>query len=148
MSALQAQLQPEVDALVHRSRMEVVDQVRAQATQLATQRVDGDVEAVVEATLDEIFGLGPLEPLLRDPAHHTIVIEGAQVFVQDGPVAWTFRDEAHARSVVGRILAAVGMELDDALDGSAAGVTATMLDGSTVAVRLDGAVMRAEITRP
>ena len=145
ISALQAALEPEVEALAgSATRQEVVDRIRTQATRLARQRVEGDVSTVVEATLDEIFGLGPLEPVLRDPDNHTIRIDDAEVQANGQPVERGFRDAAHARSMLDRILAAVGLELD----ASPEGVFATMIDGSTVRARLDGGVLRVDIRRP
>lgn len=63
---------------------------------------------VVRATLDEIFGLGELDPLLSDSRFRSPRILGAQLFAEGEQVQRGFRDEAHARRVIGRILAAVG----------------------------------------
>jgi pilus assembly protein CpaF len=145
ISALREALEPEAESLVASvPRVEVVDRIRAQATAMAKARLEGDVSEVVEATLDEIFGLGPLEPLLRDPQIRTLRLEGADLYAEGERVARGFRDEAHAHTVINRILAAVDKTLNDGPDG----VAATMLDGSTVRARLDGGRLRVDITRP
>lgn len=142
ISALTEALAPEAEALAQTvDRDQVVDHIRAQATSLASQRLDQDVADVVEATLDEIFGLGPLEPLLRDSSNHAIRIEGADVYAE-GEQVRGFRDAAHARRVVERILGSVGATLDSRR------VEVTMMDGSSVRASLDGDVLTVDIVRP
>ena len=142
ISALQEALEPAAHALAATTDPEsVVDAIRQQATTLASQRTTGDVASLVEATLDEIFGLGPLEPVLRDPAVRVIRIEGAQVFGQDEPVRG-LRDVAHAQSVLSRILAAVGRSFDDGP------VEVEMLDGSRLEARLVDGAPQAVLHRP
>ena len=144
VSELQRTLQPEAEALEGTSsRREVVDQIRTRATALAQQRTEGDVATVVEAALDEIFGLGPLEPLLRDPVYHNIRVDGVDLYAEGKQAPIGFRDAAHARSVIDRIMAAAGKDLG----ASPEEVFATMVDGSTVRARLDGDVVKAEIVR-
>ncbi len=145
VSALQQALQPELASLADAvPRGEIVDRLRARATQLAQQRVEGDVEPVVEATLDEIFGLGPLEPVLRDRDNRTLRIDGADLYADGEPVARGFRDAEHARRLIDRILTSVGEDLD----ASPGGVHATMIDGSTLHARIEGSVLKVDITRP
>jgi pilus assembly protein CpaF len=141
---LQEALQPEAEALSSSDRHEVVDHIRARAVELAQQRAQGDVAPVVEATLDEIFGLGPLEPLLRDPANRTIRLDGIHLSADGEAVDWGFRDDAHARSVIDRILASVGEDLAT----TSGDVRVTMMDGSTVLARLVGPSLQVRITRP
>jgi hypothetical protein len=141
--ALQEALQPELGAITG-DRGQVVERVRARATELALERRAGDVGPVVEAALDEIFGLGPLEPLLRDRAVRRIRVEGAALYADGERVVWGFRDEDHARSLIDRILRAVGQDLA----ASPGGVSATMVDGSTLRARLDGPGLRVDIARP
>ena len=101
----------------------------------------------VNRVLDEILGLGPLEPLLRDKENREIRIRGphdVQV-VRDGatgPAPVAFADVAHLERVFGRIFRAVK------LDPAAGRQQTTMMDGSTlVAERIDGA-LHATIVRP
>ncbi|MEO0605335.1 MAG: hypothetical protein AAF211_28150 [Myxococcota bacterium] len=141
---LQQALQPEAEALRDATpATEVVDHIRSKATVLAQERLEGDVTPIVEATLDEIFGLGPLEPVLRDADVTTIRIEDAVLFANGERAPRAFRDAGHARQVVGRILAAVGRELPS----STRAVDATMMDGSRVRAWLEGAELRVEIRR-
>ena len=145
ISALTEVLQPEAESLAGSvDRIQVVDRIREQATALAQERLEGDVTEVVEATLDEIFGLGALEPLLRDSSIHSLRIVGAELFAEGEQVERGFRDEAHARQVIGRILAAVGMDLGHAGEG----VNATMMDGSEVRARVVDSVLSVDIIRP
>lgn len=141
---LQQALAPEAEALGDSTpATEVVDRIRSKATMLARERLEGDVAPIVEAALDEIFGLGPLEPLLRDPDISTIRIEDAVLFANGERSPRGFRDVAHATQVVGRILAAAGRDLAS----SPQGVDATMMDGSRVQARLDGTVLHVDIRR-
>jgi len=145
ISALQEALESEAQALAAADtpREEVVDRIRAQATSLAQERLEGDVSTVVDGALDEIFGLGPLEPVLRDREVHTIRIDGADLFGNGEPLARGFRDDDHARRVIDRILAAVGQDLAASPDG----VKATMMDGSTLQAHLDGDRLHVSIRR-
>ena len=144
ISAMTEVLQSETQSLAESmDSNQVVERIRERATALAQERLEGDVTEVVEATLDEIFGLGALEPLLRDSSIHSLRIVGAELFAEGEQVERGFRDEAHARQVISRILAAVGMDLSQAADG----VNATMMDGSTVRARFDGSVLSADIIR-
>jgi pilus assembly protein CpaF len=67
-----------------------------------------DRERLVNEVLDETFGLGPLEPLLRDPHVTDILVNGAKtVYVErtggwSGPVV--FNDEKHLLQIVQRIV--------------------------------------------
>ncbi len=90
-------------------------------------------EALVEQVLHEIFGLGPLEPLLRDPSVSDILVNtGRQVFVErNGRLERTgirFKDDKHLMQVIDRIVAAVGRRIDD----SSPMVDARLADGSRV----------------
>ncbi|MGH7543972.1 MAG: CpaF family protein, partial [Gemmatimonadota bacterium] len=90
-------------------------------------------EALVEQVLHEIFGLGPLEPLLRDPSVSDILVNtGRQVFVErNGRLERTgirFKDDKHLMQVIDRIVAAVGRRIDD----SSPMVDARLTDGSRV----------------
>ncbi len=144
ISALQEALEPEALSLASTTpREDVVHQIRARATALARERLDGEVEGVVEAALDEIFGLGPLEPLLTDGEVRTIRCVGSELFANGEAVARGFRDDDHARRVFDRILASVGKDLA----ASPEGVRVTMLDGSLVEARHDASGLVVDITR-
>jgi pilus assembly protein CpaF len=90
-------------------------------------------ERVVEEIQDEVFGLGPLEPLLKDHTISDIMVNGFDnVYVERaGRVVETnirFRDQAHLRLIIDRIVSNVGRRLDD----SSPIVDARLNDGSRV----------------
>ncbi len=77
-----------------------------------------DRERLVEEILNETMGLGPLEPLLRDPSITEIMINGPrQVFIErKGKVHESdvrFKDDAHLLQVIDRIVSAVGRRVDE-----------------------------------
>ena len=104
-------------------------------------------EDLVEQILDEIFGLGPLEPLLKDAEVADILVNTYdEVFVERfGKLETTdirFKDERHLMQVIDRIVSAVGRRIDD----SSPMVDARLADGSRVNViipplAIDGAHM-------
>lgn len=143
---LRRELEPEVHVvrLEGVERLALVERIRVRATELAEQRGTSDVGLVVEATLDELFGLGPLEPVLRDRAVRVIRVEGAELYADDAPVAWGFRDAAQARATIERILGAVGQTFD----ASTPELTAQLVDGSVMRASLDGGTVRVRIVRP
>ncbi len=90
-------------------------------------------EALVEEVLNEIFGLGPLEPLLQDPTVSDILVNTyRQVFIErGGRIVRTevrFKDNKHLLQVIDRIVSAVGRRIDD----SSPMVDARLADGSRV----------------
>jgi pilus assembly protein CpaF len=90
-------------------------------------------EKVIEEILDEVFGLGPLEPLLKDPTISDIMVNGFDnVYVERaGRVVETnvrFKDQAHVRMIIERIVSAIGRRIDD----SSPIVDARLADGSRV----------------
>ena len=83
--------------------------------------------------VDEVFGLGPLEPLLRDPSISDILVNTYKhVFVERGgqleKVPATFQDDRHLLRVIDRIVSGVGRRIDD----SSPMVDARLADGSRV----------------
>jgi pilus assembly protein CpaF len=81
----------------------------------------------------ETFGLGPIEPLIRDPSVSDILVNGAQnVFVERrGKLEETnviFRDNAHLLQIIERIVSQVGRRVDE----SSPMVDARLADGSRV----------------
>jgi pilus assembly protein CpaF len=88
---------------------------------------------LVSLLVDDMMGLGPLEPLLADDAVTDIMVNGPrQVFVEKkGKLTLTpvrFRDNAHVMSVAGRIVSQVGRRIDEASPM----VDARLADGSRV----------------
>jgi pilus assembly protein CpaF len=83
--------------------------------------------------LDEVFGLGPLEPLLRDPEISDILVNNPnEVFVERRGLLEqlniSFRDERHLMQIIDRIVSAVGRRIDE----STPMVDARLADGSRV----------------
>jgi pilus assembly protein CpaF len=76
-------------------------------------------EALVARVAERSFGLGPLEPLLRDPAVDEVMVNGPDaVFVERSgrvePAGASFGSEAELRHVIERILAPLGRRVDEA----------------------------------
>src|SRR5687767_2079548 len=104
-------------------------------------------ETVQSDVLDELFGLGPLEFLLKDPAVSDILVNRANlVYVErEGRIEETdivFRDDKHLMQIIERIVSAVGRRIDE----SSPMVDARLQDGSRVNViipplALDGPAM-------
>ena len=90
-------------------------------------------EKIQADLLDEVFGLGPLEPLLRDPKISDILVNDKDhVFVEKGGllqrVDTTFRDDRHLLQIIDRIVSRVGRRVDE----SSPMVDARLQDGSRV----------------
>jgi pilus assembly protein CpaF len=90
-------------------------------------------ETVTVQVLDEIFGLGPLEPLMQDPEISDILVNTArQIYIErHGKLERTdvqFQDDRHLLQVIDRIVSAVGRRIDD----SSPMVDARLPDGSRV----------------
>ncbi|MCI2397962.1 CpaF family protein [Aliiroseovarius subalbicans] len=99
---------------------------------------------------DEVMGLGPLEPLLKDDTVNDILVNGPQqIFVErDGKLQLTditFKDERHLLRIIDKIVSAVGRRVDESnphvdarlADGSRfnAMVPPIAVDGSLVSIR-------------
>jgi pilus assembly protein CpaF len=83
--------------------------------------------------LDEVFGLGPLEPLLRDKKISDILVNDKDhIFVEKGGllqrVNTAFRDDRHLLQIIDRIVSRVGRRVDE----SSPMVDARLPDGSRV----------------
>ncbi len=92
-----------------------------------------DRDQVATEVLDEVFGLGPLEPLLHDPSINDILVNTFDtVYVERRGVIEktnvTFRDNAHLMHIIDKIVSAVGRRIDE----SSPMVDARLLDGSRV----------------
>jgi pilus assembly protein CpaF len=90
-------------------------------------------ERLSQEVLDEVFGLGPLEPLLADPSVSDILVNTHnRVYVErKGLLELTpvqFRDDAHLMSIIDRIVSAIGRRVDE----SSPMVDARLPDGSRV----------------
>jgi pilus assembly protein CpaF len=102
---------------------------------------------LIQEMVHEVLGLGPLEPLLADPTVADILVNThKQVFVERfGKLEATsvqFRDEAHLRKIIDKIVSRVGRRIDE----SSPMVDARLADGSRVnaiipPLAIDGACM-------
>jgi pilus assembly protein CpaF len=105
---------------------------------------------LVSVLLNEMLGLGPLEPLLADESITDIMVNGPnQVYIeQNGKLILTdvkFRDNAHLMNIATRIVTAVGRRVDETspicdarlADGSRVNVIAAPLaiDGASISIR-------------
>jgi Flp pilus assembly CpaF family ATPase len=68
--------------------------------------------------LNEVFGLGPLEPLMQDPDISDILINGAkEVYVERAGILEetkiVFKDDAHLMRVINKIVSAIGRRVDE-----------------------------------
>ena len=103
---------------------------------ISDQRVPlnySEQEKIQADLLDEVFGLGPLEPLLRDPKISDILVNGKdKVFIERGGLLQrteaSFRDDRHLMQVIDRIVSRVGRRVDE----SSPMVDARLPDGSRV----------------
>ncbi len=94
---------------------------------------DADRTSLIEVTINDILGLGPLEPLLQDNDISDILVNGAsEVWVERKGILHRtevhFRDEAHLLSIINRIVSRVGRRIDEASPM----VDARLPDGSRV----------------
>ncbi|RUO32106.1 pilus assembly protein CpaF [Aliidiomarina sedimenti] len=90
-----------------------------QQHQLSSSLTEEARNALEQRLLDDLIGLGPLEPLLRDPEVSEIMVNGpSQVYVerhgQLSPSEVAFADEDALRRVIERIVAGVGRRVDQA----------------------------------
>ena len=112
-------------------RQQVHDFVSEKTRQERMAINTAELDALVDEIVDEMVGLGPLEPLLKDPDINDILINGHQnCFVEKKgklqQVHIPFKDEAHLLRIINKIVAAVGRRVDE----SQPMVDARMLDGS------------------
>jgi pilus assembly protein CpaF len=109
-----------------------------------------ELQAFTEEILDEMTGLGPIEPLLKDPTVSDILINAhSSVYVERfGQIELTrvrFKDEAHLLRIVNKIVTAVGRRVDETspladarlADGSRINVAVRPIavDGPLVSIR-------------
>lgn len=96
-----------------------------------------ELDAFVDEVMDELTGLGPIEPFLKDPTVSDILINThehvyVERFGQLEAVPVRFKDEAHVLRIANKIVAAVGRRVDE----SQPMIDARLLDGSRVNVAI------------
>jgi pilus assembly protein CpaF len=140
-----------VKAAIHRKLIQKLDlerltesdreQVRREVSQILESLVMGEStpmtlqerERLSQEVLNEVFGLGPLEPLLTDPSISDILVNAhRQVYIERNgilePTPIQFRDNQHLMTIIDRIVSAVGRRVDE----SSPMVDARLPDGSRV----------------
>jgi len=110
-------------------------------------------DRVIEEILDEVFGLGPLEPLLKDTAITDILVNNyTKVYVERRGVlqrsSVQFKDDKHLLHIIEKMVAAAGRRIDEAnpivaarlADGSrvTAAIPPVTLDGPALSIRRFG----------
>ncbi len=152
-SGLHFKVYQELKSAVHRDLLNKVDlervavvrdeRTRAQAlaviqdlvANLQTPMSGRERERLSLEVLDEVFGLGPLEPLLQDPTISDILVNGHnQVYIERaGMLEETnirFKDNAHLMHIIDKIVSDIGRHVDE----SSPMVDARLADGSRVNV--------------
>jgi pilus assembly protein CpaF len=143
---LNEQIDPKVAVQLPRSELgrQLGDLVREAARKRHLLLSRSEQAAVVERVLDEMLGLGPLEPLLADDSVTDILVNGAkQVYVERGgrlePTEITFFDDSHVMNIALRIVNKIGRRLDESVPL----VDARLADGSRVNVIIPPLALKA-----
>src|SRR5215472_1064676 len=114
-------------------KAEVAEMVESLAAEENAPMTLTERERLSQEVLDEVFGLGPLEPLLKDHTISDILVNTSKnVYIERGGLLERtnvqFRDDLHLMSVIDRIVSAVGRRVDE----SSPMVDARLPDGSRV----------------
>ncbi|MDZ7346377.1 MAG: CpaF family protein, partial [candidate division KSB1 bacterium] len=115
---------------LHQQVREVIERLLAEEQDIGP---DINTNQLIEEVLNETFGLGPLEPLLKDPTISDILVNTSrQVYVERfgklEKVTVGFKDDAHLMYIIDRIVSSVGRHIDEASPM----VDARLPDGSRV----------------
>jgi pilus assembly protein CpaF len=115
------------------AREEVLLLIRNTVNSEAVPLSFAEREQLSREILDEIFGLGPLEPLLKDPTVSDILVNRYnRVYVERAgkiePTGLSFKDDSHLMQIIDRIVSRVGRRVDE----SSPMVDARLPDGSRV----------------
>ena len=118
-----------------RTRAQVLAVIQDLVANLKTPMSGRERERLALEVSDEVFGLGPLEPLLQDPTISDILVNGhKQVYVERAGMleetSIVFKDDAHLMHIIDKIVSAVGRRVDE----SSPMVDARLLDGSRINV--------------
>ncbi len=129
------------------ARDEVLILIRSSVNSEAVPLSFAEREQLSREILDEIFGLGPLEPLLKDPTISDILVNRFdRVYVERAGkleiTGLSFKDNQHLMQIIDRIVSRIGRRVDE----SSPMVDARLQDGSRVnaiipPLALDGACL-------
>jgi len=119
----------DIDAAGNELKSVIAQLINEQAVPLAQR----ERAQVADEVLHEVYGLGPIEPLMRDPEISDVLVNGARrVYVERfGKLELTpvvFRDDAHLLQIIDRIVSRIGRRVDE----SSPMVDARLPDGSRV----------------
>ena len=161
----------ELKSAIHRKRLGVInleqvanipkDRVRAEIGRVVERLLDEErlpmttakQNKIVEEVMDEVLGLGPLEPLLKEPTISDILVNGFnKVYVErQGKLSLSpvrFKDNGHLLHIIEKIVSLVGRRVDEAnpivdarlLDGSRVNaiISPLALDGPALSIRRFG----------
>ena len=130
-----------------RARSQIFSIIQELVTATNTPMSGMERERLSREVLDEVFGLGPLEPLLQDPTINDILVNThKRVYVERAGLLEVtnvrFKDDAHLMHIIDKIVSAVGRRVDE----SSPMVDARLMDGSRVNViipplAIDGPIM-------
>jgi pilus assembly protein CpaF len=136
-----------------RVRAEIRDVVERLLGEERVPMTTADQNKIIEEVLDEVLGLGPLEPLLKEPSISDILVCGFdKVYIERGGklslTAVRFKDNAHLLHIIDKIVSQVGRRIDEAqpivdarlLDGSRVNaiISPLALDGPALSIRRFG----------
>ena len=126
-----------LEALAILEQDRVMAEIRAAVTKLVEEEDTPlsllEKDRVIEEVLHEVFGLGPLEPLLQDPTVSDILVSTPRlVYIErDGKLSRVpvqFKDDQHLCRIIEKIVSGVGRRIDE----SSPMVDARLPDGSRV----------------
>ncbi len=114
-------------------KAEVAEMVEVLAAEENAPMTLTERERLSQEVLDEVFGLGPLEPLMKDHTISDILVNTYKnVFIERNGLlertSASFRNDTHLMSIIDRIVSAVGRRIDE----SSPMVDARLADGSRV----------------
>lgn len=118
-----------------RARQQILGVIQDLVLSLETPLSMVEKDRLAREVLDEVFGLGPLEPLLQDPTINDILVNTYRsVYVERSGLLEktnvTFKDNIHLMHIIDKIVSAVGRRVDE----SSPMVDARLMDGSRVNV--------------
>lgn len=139
------------ETLGSRALREEIEQVIASRSRRGQMALNSAERLLlIEDVEDEVAGMGPLAPLLRDPGVDDIIVNGpGHIYAERGglleKVETRFRDDAHLMNVIQRIVGPIGRRVDEAspyvdarlADGSRVNIVIppVALDGPTLSIR-------------
>ena len=118
-----------------KARAQLREVIQVLIVKLDTPLSTAEKDRLAREVLHEVFGLGPLEPLLQDPTINDILVNTAkQVYIERAGVLEltnvAFKDDAHLRHIIDKIVSQVGRRVDE----SSPMCDARLPDGSRVNV--------------